>query len=88
MEVYNTGNSAAVAMYTRNAGLHRHGRLTTQPTSYYHASGQTAGVQLKIGAGNLHSIIFGSVANNAVVTLADSRLPEFLLYGYILLREH
>ena len=33
MEVYNTGNSAAVAMYTRNAGLHRHGRLTTQPTS-------------------------------------------------------
>ena len=27
---------------------------------------------MKIGAGNLHSIIFGSAANNAVVTLADS----------------
>jgi len=48
------------------------GELLTSPTSYYHASGQTAGVNLKVGAGNLHSIIFGSAANNAVVTLVDS----------------
>jgi len=34
------------------------GELLTSPTSYYHASGQTAGVNLKLGAGNAHSIIY------------------------------
>jgi len=50
----------------------REGLFLTAPTSYYHASGQTAGVNLKIGAGNIHSIVFGSAANNAVVTLIDN----------------
>lgn len=56
----------------RGAYIRRLGSLTAQPTSYYHASGTTAGVQLKIGAGNLHSIVFGSAANNAVITLVDN----------------
>jgi len=56
----------------RVASIRRLGPMTTQPTSYYFASGQTAGTQLKIGAGNLHSIIVSNAANNAVITLSDS----------------
>jgi hypothetical protein len=56
----------------RTATIYRLGKLQTQPMSYYYASGQTAGTQLKIGSGNLHSIIFGGAANNAVVTLVDN----------------
>jgi len=54
------------------AATARYGELLTQPTSYYFASGQTAGVNLKIGSGDVHSVIFGSAANNAVVSLVDS----------------
>ncbi len=66
------GNDAVNTLVARSSMILRLGTLTTQPTSYYHASGTTAGVQVKVGAGNLHSIIFGSAANNAVITLADS----------------
>lgn len=71
MEAYNSGNSAAVAMYTRNAGVHRHGPLATQATSYYQA-GQTAGVVLKYGPGCVHGISLTGVQNNSVVTLYDN----------------
>jgi len=71
-DVVNSGNSSAVAMYLRSSSIYRIGQLLTQPTSYYLAAGQTAGVNLKVGAGNLHSIIINNVVNNAVITLADS----------------
>ena len=57
----------------RTGSIHRLGSALSQPTSYYHASGQTAGVQLKYGPGNLISIIVNSVANTSVITLADSQ---------------
>lgn len=56
----------------RVASIRRLGPLLTQPTSYYFAAGQTAGVNLKLGAGNLHSLIVNNVVNNAVITLSDS----------------
>lgn len=71
IEAYNSGNSAAVPMYTRNAGIHRHGPLTTQSTSYYLA-GQNAGVVLKYGPGILHGITVGGVVNNSAITLYDN----------------
>lgn len=73
MDNINSGGSISnVLMYVRVASIRRLGPANTQPTSYYHASGQTTGVTLKQGSGNLHSIVFGGAANNAVVTLADS----------------
>jgi hypothetical protein len=46
--------------------------LQSQPTSYYFAPGTTAGLNLKLSAGNLHSMIVNNVANNSVIILADS----------------
>jgi hypothetical protein len=54
------------------ASIQRLGQLITQPMSYYLALGQTAGINLKLGPGNLHSIIINNVTNNAVITVADS----------------
>lgn len=68
----NSGNTTDTVMYVRVMTAYRLGELVTQPTSYYHASGTTAGVQVKIGAGNLHTVVFGSAANNAVITLVDN----------------
>ena len=65
-------NATAVIFDCLGVVISRQGQLDTAPTSYYFASGTTAGVQLKIGAGNIHSIVFGSAANNAVVTLVDN----------------
>jgi hypothetical protein len=70
-ENINTSGSAVVDMNVRNGVIYRLGNALSQPTSYYH-SGQTSGSQLKIGAGNLHSVIFGAVSDNAVITLSDS----------------
>jgi hypothetical protein len=56
----------------RVAGIRRLGALLSQPTSYYFASGTSAGVNLKLGPGNLHSIIFNNTANNSVILLSDS----------------
>jgi hypothetical protein len=64
--------SSIVNMNVRNAVIHRLGDALSQPTSYYFASGQTAGVNLKLGAGNLHSVVVNSVTNNSVITLADA----------------
>lgn len=55
-----------------NASIIRLGQLLTQPSSYYHAVGTTAGVNLKLEAGNLHSMIINNVVNNATITLSDS----------------
>jgi len=65
-------NATAVVMDCLGVVISRQGQLMTNPSSYYHAYGATAGVNLKIGAGTIHSIIFGGAANNAVVTLSDS----------------
>jgi hypothetical protein len=54
------------------AAIVRYGSLLTSPTSYYHATGQTAGVNLKVGAGAIHKIIISNVTNNSVITLSDS----------------
>jgi hypothetical protein len=59
-------------MNIRNGIISRLGSAASQPTSYYFASGQTAGATLKIGPGNLHSIVVNSGTNGAVITLADS----------------
>lgn len=66
------GLQSNISLNVRTATIHRLGNSLTQPTSYYHASGTTTGVQLKYGPGNVHSIIFGSAANNAVITLVDN----------------
>ena len=68
-------NSATVTSSTmaiRVASIARLGKLTTAPNSYYHATGTTAGVNLKLGAGNIHGLIISNVTNNAVITLSDS----------------
>lgn len=63
---------ASTTLAVRTATIYRLGKLQTQPQYYYFASGQTAGVNLKLGAGNLHSMIINNVTNNAVITLSDS----------------
>jgi hypothetical protein len=68
----NTLIGAAVSLNVRTMSILRMGQALSMPMSYYHASGTTAGVNLKVGAGNLHRIVFGGAANNAVITLADS----------------
>ena len=71
-ECVNEGSTTNVPFHVLGMFIARLGQLVTAPTSYYHASGQTAGVNLKIGAGSVHSIIFGSAANNAVVILVNN----------------
>ena len=65
-------SGSTVNMNVRAATIYRLGSALSQPTSYYFAAGQTAGTNLKIGPGNLHSIVVNSVLNNGVITLADS----------------
>lgn len=73
MDNVNSSNAVAdVSLYCRVASIRRLGPMLTQPASYYFAPGQTAGLNLKLGPGNLHSIILTSVVNNAAITLADS----------------
>lgn len=67
----NTSGSG-INMNVRVATIYRLGNAVSQPTSYYHASGQTTGTNLKIGAGNIHGIALGVMTQNCVVTLADS----------------
>jgi len=71
-ECINDGSTTDVAFRVLGMFIARLGQLNTAPASYYFASGQTAGVNLKTGAGNVHSMVFGSAANNAVVTLIDN----------------
>lgn len=66
------GGTESADIECLGATVLRLGNLISQPSSYYHANGQTAGTQLKIGAGNIHSIIIGNITNGSVVTLSDS----------------
>ena len=59
-------------LQVRVASIRRLGALLSQPTSYYHATGTTAGVNLKLSAGNLHGMIISNVVNASVITLSDS----------------
>ena len=73
MDTVNSNNlQTANTINCRTASIRRLGPLLSQPTSYYLAAGTTAGTQLKIGAGNLHSLIINNVVNNSTITLADS----------------
>jgi hypothetical protein len=56
----------------RVASIRRLGQLLSQPTSYYFATGTTSGVNLKLSAGNLHSLLLSNIVDGAVVTLSDS----------------
>ena len=66
------GLAAAIVMDCLGVVVTRQGQYLTAPTSYYHATGTTAGVNLKLGAGNIHNIIISNVVNNSVITLSDS----------------
>lgn len=69
----NSGNiQTNHTLEVRVASIRRLGSLQSQPTSYYFAVGQTAGVNLKLSAGNLHSLILNNVVNNSVIILSDS----------------
>jgi hypothetical protein len=68
----NSSGSASVLMNVRVATIYRLGSPLTQPTSYYHAAGQTAGTNLKLKAGNLHAISISSVTSGAILSLVDS----------------
>jgi hypothetical protein len=67
-----SSSGSSVNMHVRVATIYRLGNSISQPTSYYHAAGQTAGVNLKIGAGNIHSIVLGTCLQNCVLSLVDS----------------
>lgn len=73
---FENNNSSAldddIAFDCLGTAIIRQGEFLTSPTSYYHATGTTAGVNLKIGAGNLHMIILSNVINNSVITISDS----------------
>jgi hypothetical protein len=69
----NFGSSTSVLQLgIRSATITRLGNYLSQPTSYYQPLAQNAGTNLKIGAGNLHSVVFGGFINGAVFTLSDS----------------
>lgn len=70
--VNSNDNDVNSVMGVYGASILRMGQLLTNPTSYYHAYAATTGVNLKIGAGTIHKMIFGGAQNNAVVTLSDS----------------
>jgi hypothetical protein len=73
LQTINSGdNTAANTLVARSSMIIRLGSLTTQPNYYYFAAGQTAGVNIKVGAGNLLGMTINNVANNAVITLSDS----------------
>jgi hypothetical protein len=50
----------------------RLGRDLTNPATYYHAAGTTAGVVLKVGPGAVHRVVVSQISNNSVATLYDN----------------
>jgi len=76
-ENINSGNTTDTILGLRNAGMHRMGSEVTQPMIYNFPSGQTAGVVLKYGAGNIRGLTVNSATNNAVVTLYDGITNAF-----------
>jgi hypothetical protein len=66
-----TGNTTNNSLVVRSSTINRIGSLQTQPTSKYF-SATTTGNILKHGAGNLHTVIIGSVAaSGSVITIYD-----------------
>jgi len=71
-ENFNTGGSVTdVAMQVRLGAVARFGIPEVQKDSFFQ-QGLTAGVVLKYGPGNIHSLVISGVTNNAVVTLYDN----------------
>ena len=70
--VNDNGSEVEVAFDCIGVVIMREGQLITNPTSYYHAYEQTAGVTLKYGAGTLRGLVVNNCANNAVITLSNS----------------
>jgi len=68
----NAGAASSVTLAMRVATIYTLGNRLTSPTSYYFALGQTAGVNLKLGLGNLHRLIISNIVNNSTLTLSDS----------------
>lgn len=68
----NSDVATSKTLAIRTATIYRLGKITNQPQYYYHAAGTTTGVNLKLGPGNLHSMIINNVVNNSVITLSDS----------------
>lgn len=64
------GSTTNVTMKLRLATIARFGIPQTQVDGFYQA-GATAGVQLKLGPGNLWGLALSGVANGAIVTLYD-----------------
>jgi hypothetical protein len=73
LQCINSGNNNATnTLAIRSSTINRLGQLLTQPTSYYLAATNGTGTVLKYGAGNLHSLVVGSVAaSGAIITLRD-----------------
>jgi len=65
------GGTTSAAMNVRVGTVSRLGELVTQSQSRYR-SGQVASDVLKLGPGNLHSVILSGIVNNSVVTLYDN----------------
>jgi hypothetical protein len=68
--VNSNGITSNNTLEVRVASIRRLGPLQTQPTSKF-TSGLQVGVLCKGSPGNLHSVVFGANANNAVVTIYD-----------------
>ncbi len=65
------GLTTNISMEVRTGSISRLGLPNTQPVSRFQ-SGLTAGVNLKGGPGNIHSVIISAVLNNSVITLYDN----------------
>jgi len=63
------GLATNVVVNIFSASVMKYGIAATQPISFFQ-SGVTAGVTLKIGAGNLHGIVYGD--NTGIITLYDN----------------
>lgn len=71
-ENINSGGLATnISMEIRTGSISRLGLPNTQPVSRFQ-SGTTAGLTLKSGPGNLHSVILSAVLNNSIITLYDN----------------
>lgn len=65
------GSTTNVTMNIFAATISKMGIPQTQPTSFFQ-QGITAGVTLKLSAGNLHGLVISNITNNANVTLYDN----------------
>jgi hypothetical protein len=67
----NSNNTTNTIMYVRVMTAYRLGELETQVTSKYQ-TGQTAGLVLKYGAGNIRGIAISGVAQSSIITIYDN----------------